>query len=265
MGGSLARALAELEARPSVVGWSPSAEERDAALKAGALQDAPSGWREAVTDAELVVLATPLRVSCQLIQELASVASSDATLSDVASLKGPVARAAAAAGVTDRWVGSHPMAGSEKSGFGASTAGLFRGARVWTVAEESAASRVSSVHAFWRSVGARPAEIGSDEHDRLIAMASHLPQLTANALARVLADADISVEQLGPGGRDMTRLAASSADMWRDLLEFSSPELVQGLRALAEASERIADLLERGGLETLEEIMRLTEAWGRTS
>lgn len=263
MGGSLARALAGLERPPHTTGWSPSAGEREAALEARAVAEAPDRWQQAVAGADLVVLAMPLRASCELFGDVAGAAPRDATLSDVASLKDPVGRAAEEASATARWVGCHPMAGSEESGFGASRPDLFRGVRVWTVGSPEAASRTARVHALWRSVGARPAEIGAQEHDRLMAAASHLPQLAANALALVLAEAGIEPEQLGPGGLDMTRLAASGASMWRDLLEHASPELARGLRELAATLERVAALLDAGDLDGIEELMRATRAWRR--
>jgi cyclohexadieny/prephenate dehydrogenase len=261
MGGSLARALAELPDRPRVTGWSPEGVEREAARRAGVVHAAPESWREAVTEAELLVLATPLRASCDLLQELVATSPPKATLTDVASLKAPLMRVAAAAGAERRWVGSHPMAGSEASGFGASTSSLYRGARVWTVASPAAGERVGRVHAFWRSLGARPAEIDAEEHDRLMSLASHLPQLTANALATVMMDAGIKPEQLGPGGLDTTRLAASSADLWKDLLEHASPDLIRGLRDLSAAAARIADMLDEGDVAGVADMMRSTKAW----
>jgi prephenate dehydrogenase len=261
MGGSLARGLSALERRPRVVAWSPQLEEREAAVGAGVVDDAPSEWRDAVAEADLVVLAAPLRASCELLGAVAAAAPATATLSDVASLKAPLARAAEAAGVTSRWVGCHPMAGSEASGFGASKSDLYRGARVWTVAGAGATGRVPAVQALWRSLGARPAEIDAEEHDRLMARVSHLPQLAANALATVLMEAGIRPDQLGPGGRDSTRLAGSSADLWKDLLEHASPELVKGLRELSSTADRVADVLERKDMETLAEMMRATRDW----
>lgn len=261
MGGSLARALAGLPDPPHVTGWSPRAAEREAALGAGAVAEAPPAWQEAVAGADLVVLAAPLRASCDLLVEAAAMTSEKTTLSDVASLKAPLARTAAEAGVSGRWVGAHPMAGSELSGFEASRADLYGGARVWTVAAPGAAQRVGRVHALWRSVGARPQEIDAAAHDRLMARASHLPQLAANALASVLSDAGVTPGELGPGGRDTTRLAASGPGLWRDLFEHASPELAEGLHALAGAAERIATLLEEGDLDALEDLMRSTRAW----
>ena len=261
MGGSLARALAELPERPRVTGWSPRREERDAAVGAGVVHAAPASWRDAVGDADLLVLATPLRASCELLEEIVERAPATATLSDVASLKAPLMRAAAQAGVESRWVGCHPMAGSEASGFGASTPSLYRGARVWTVAWGDAKERVPRVHALWRSIGARPAEIDAEEHDRLMSLASHLPQLAANALATVMMDAGIRPDQLGPGGRDATRLAASSAELWKDLLEHASPDLIRGLRELSGTAARIADMLDAGEVDAVADLMRTTKAW----
>lgn len=264
MGGSLARALSELADKPRVTGWSPQPAEREAALAAGAIDAAPAEWRAAVGDAELVVLAAPLAVSCAMLGQVAEAAPSDATLSDVASLKAPLARAAAAAGLTARWVGSHPMAGSEASGFAAAKSALYRDARVWTVADRQAGARVPRVHAFWTSIGARPVEIEAERHDRLMALASHLPQLASNALAAVLMEAGIGPEELGPGGRDTTRLAGSSADLWKDLLGYASPDLPRALRDLAAGADRMADLLERRDIEAIAEIMRATRTWRAT-
>jgi prephenate dehydrogenase len=261
MGGSLARALSELADKPRVTGWSPLPAEREAALAAGAIEVAPAEWQAAVRDAELVVLAAPLAVSCAMLAQVAEVTPKDATLSDVASLKAPIARAAAAAGVAARWVGSHPMAGSEASGFAASKSGLYEDARVWTVADHSAGARVARVHSFWKSVGARPQEIDAESHDRLMALASHLPQLASNALATVLKDAGLRPDQLGPGGTDTTRLAGSSADLWKDLLGYASPDLARGLRDLAAGADRMADLLDRRDIEAIADIMRATRTW----
>jgi prephenate dehydrogenase len=264
MGGSLARALNRLEPAPMVLGWSPVEGERAEAVEAGAVGSAPADWHAAVEAAELVVIAAPLRASCELVGRLAEATSAGTTITDVASLKAPLAAAAADAEAQDRWVGSHPMTGSEESGFAASRAELYEGARVWTVAHEAAEARVAPVHAFWTTLGARPKAIEAEEHDRLMAMASHLPQLVANALASVLERHDVPHDRLGPGGTDMTRLAASSPEMWREIFEHASPELVAGLRALADGAGEIASLLESGDLGGIERLMTATRAWSRT-
>ena len=184
-----------------------------------------------------------------------------ALLSDVASLKEPVERAARAAGLEDRWVGSHPMAGSEGSGFDAGRADLYDGARVWLVADDAAGAARDRVAALWEAVGGRPAPTGAAEHDRLMALASHLPQLTANGLARVLDDAGVTRDALGPGGRDMTRLAASAPGMWTDLLAEAPAELPEALEALASELRAMADEVRAGRMDSVAERMERTGRW----
>jgi prephenate dehydrogenase len=266
MGGSLAKALSALGGEaPSLVGWSPREEERSAAVEAGAVSEAPSSWEEAVEDAALVVVAAPLDATCRLLKELAEATSPDTLVTDVASLKVPVARAASAAGLDARWVGSHPMTGSEESGFTASRTDLYAGARVWTVAAPEAAAAVRDVEALWRSLGSRPEPIQPEEHDRLMALASPLPQLVSNVLASVLDQGGVPRDRLGPGGADMTRLSASGAVMWRDILEHASPQLIAGLRRVARTSDELAHVLERGDLDRVEDLMNATRAWSRGS
>jgi len=92
-------------------------------------------------------------------------------------------------------------------------------------------------------------------------LVSHLPQLVANALASVLEHEDIRPSMLGPGGRDMTRLASSSPEMWLDLLAHASPDLVAALRAVGREADRLARLVEGAELGELSDVMRRTRAW----
>lgn len=268
MGGSLARGVSSLALAERITGWSPRSTERDAALTAGAVGFAAADWRNAVSDADLVVLAIPLAATVDLLPELAAATPASTTLTDVASLKAPLARAAVAADVTSRWVGAHPMAGGETSGFWASRADLYEGARVWTVRAGAgeASGGPSDIHqrrvdGLWRGLGAEPTPIDAEEHDRLMGLVSHLPQLVSNVLASVLLEEGVDPRHLGPGGRDMTRLAAGNPLMWLDLLEHASEELVEALRSLGREAARAADLLEQRDLEGLELLMKRTRDW----
>ena len=263
MGGSFARALTGTAAA-EVRGWSNDADERRAALSAGAVMAAPTNLKEALRDADLVVLATPLQAACRLISDIAAdPLRRDATIMDVSGLKTPVALAAAEAGVGSRFVGAHPMAGSEASGFSASRPDLFDGVLVWIVAEPEAGAHTEKVEALWRSVGAKPVRTSAAIHDRLMALVSHLPQLTANLLAAALDNAGISPDDLGPGGRDMTRLAASNPEMWEGLLEGVHPDLVQTLRTMAGSFQSMADDLEGADVEAIVSLMEKTRTWRR--
>jgi prephenate dehydrogenase len=263
MGGSLARALRGLARPPEVVGWSPDAGEVRAAMAARALdQDAPDP-EAAARAADLVVLAAPLGACIDLVARLAPELPPATILTDVASLKAPMARAARAAALEDRWIGSHPMCGSADSGFAASRADLYHDARVWLCAHEAAGPHLPALRRFWVSVGGVTAPMDPDGHDALMARVSHLPQLVANALASVLADAGVDPADLGPGARDMTRLAGSSPDVWRDLLAAAPEELPRRLRDAARAVEELAELLDAGDVDAVARRMAETRAWRR--
>ena len=117
MGGSLAKALHEGEEPCHVVGWSLSDADLDAAERAGVISRRASSLEEAARDVDLLVLAVPLAATCELVGRLAPSLGGDAILHDVASLKGPVQAAVLEHGLERRWVGGHPMCGSEASGF----------------------------------------------------------------------------------------------------------------------------------------------------
>ena len=132
-------------------------------------------------------------------------------VTDLASLNRPVLERLAGTPLAARMVSSHPMVGSEASGFSASRRALYRKGRVHLSARQEAQREVRDrVEGFWRSLGARPAWTSAREHDELMVMVSHLPQLVSNALAGALDSAGVSPSGLGPGGQDMVRLAGSS-------------------------------------------------------
>lgn len=261
MGGGLARSLALLPDPPSRVGWSPDPLEGTEALEDGVLTHAAETVEEAVEEADLVVLAAPLPACVTLVPRALAAMPHAAVLTDVASLKAPVEAAVERAGGRDRWVGSHPMCGSAESGYRASRADLYRGARVWLVAPPEARDALRRVAAFWRSVGASPEVTHSAEHDGLMALTSHLPQLTANALARVLADAGVGTSALGPGGADMTRLAASAPEVWEGILAHAVPDLGEALRALARRLEELASRTDARDTAALARFMEATRTW----
>lgn len=261
MGGSLARAVTGRRMAERVTGWSPDSGEREAALAAGAVDVTVRDWAEAVEDADVVVLAVPLGAAVRLLPGVADTTGPEATLTDVTSLQRPVMEAAERSGAAGRWVGAHPMAGAESSGFSASRPDLYDGARVWLVAHEATDHHIRGVERLWRGVGGEPRSIGADAHDRLMALVSHLPQLVSNALASTLDGAGVTSDRLGPGGSDMTRLAASDPSMWLDLLDHASPVLIDALRTLGTELEELANFVEAGDMEAIDALMRRSRAW----
>jgi prephenate dehydrogenase len=263
MGGSLAKALRRHESPPEVIGWALDGGDLDGALQDGAIARRAESPEEVAGNADLLVLAVPLRATCDLVASLAPHLAADAVVHDLASLKVPVMEAAAAAGVADRWVGGHPMAGSELSGWAGARADLYSEARIWLTGDTAPAHAFGAVERFWEGLGARPSPIDAGAHDERMALASHLPQLTANLLGSLLAEAGLAAGDLGPGGRDTTRLAASGPDMWLDILAFASPALTGALRDLARRSAELADQLEGGQEPRVRELMEGSRAWRR--
>lgn len=219
IGGSLAHDLTGLGRR--VVGVDRDPRTLDAALAAGTVAEAfgAADLEDALAAAELVVLAAPVRELPALVERVARVASAGAVITDVGSTKRSVVAAAEAAGIADRFVGAHPMAGDTRSGWPAARPGLFSGVPVWLCPARGATiTAITRVEDLWRRVGAVPRSIDPAAHDRLLAWSSHLPQLVASALAGALDDADVPRHELGPGGRDTTRLSASDPAVWTDIL-----------------------------------------------
>lgn len=261
IGGSLVRSFARLPSRPRVMGSSVDARDREGAERVPGVSVHEDG-AEIVEKADLVIYAVPLGATVELIGAHADRIRADAVVTDVAGLKRPVLDAARRAGLGDRFVGSHPMAGGEGSGFAAGRADLFEGARVWLCADPAAARHpLRRLAEFWAGLGARPETVDAAEHDRLMVRVSHLPQLVSNALALALEEAGVAPADLGPGGRDMTRLAGSSPAMWADLLAHAGGDAAGLLRAVAAHVEGLAEDLEAKRIDAVSAAMKRTRAW----
>jgi prephenate dehydrogenase len=141
---------------------------------------------------------------------------------------------------------------------------LYKGARIWLVAGDAAADDVTRVEGFWRSLGGEPRVISADEHDALMVWISHLPQLTSNALATALLQAGHGKGSLGPGGRDMTRLAGSGPEMWEDLLNYAPSGLQEALKAVEDTLSEFRFQLAKGDSKKIAEQMERTRKWSRS-
>jgi prephenate dehydrogenase len=222
--------------RPEVLG---KAEELGAVDRASTLKE--------VREADLVVLAAPISKVTALISELAP---TDALVTDVASAKGAIVRAAERENL--RFVGGHPMAGSQLAGVAHAKAGLFHGARYFlTTTERTDPDDYREVSGFVRELGAVPTAVDPEKHDLLMAALSHLPHLMAAALLKVASD--ISPEALsfaGPSFRDLTRVGASNPALWSDILAENAPALGEALAHFAGAMAQLgSEIKDRKAIE----------------
>jgi prephenate dehydrogenase len=253
IGGSLAW-QARLAGIPRVVGVSASRAEGVQALRTSAITELADTPAKAVRGAELVVLAVPAQATLELIGRLHSLLEPGALLTDVCSVKSPVVARATAEGLGDRFAGGHPLAGTHGSGFAAARADRLRGCVVYicetgSPGGDQAARRVMS---FWEQVlEAQPVLIDAAAHDRQLAWTSHLPQAVASALAKALADRGLAGVSFGTGARDTTRLAASSPDMWIDILLYNRAAVVEALEATEHSLGDLRSLVAAGDADGL--------------
>ncbi|MBO9625978.1 MAG: prephenate dehydrogenase [Microbacterium sp.] len=193
----------------------------------------------------LVVVAVPPDVTADVIEaELRRYP--DAVVTDVASVKLEPFRALTARGVDlTRYIGSHPLAGRERGGAISARADLFIG-RPWVVCRDgdTRAADLSLVEALALDVGAMPLEMTPEEHDRSVALTSHVPQVVASLLAGRLAEAEEGALRLsGQGVRDTTRIAASAPELWVQILGANAAPVVEILDALAADLREVSDAL----------------------
>jgi prephenate dehydrogenase len=265
IGGSLAW-QARLAGIGRVVGYSPSRGEGVAALRASAVTEVADSPTRAVLGAELVVLAVPPGPTLDLIGRLGPSLEPGATLTDVCSLKAPVMARAAECGLGDRFAGGHPLAGTHDSGFTAARPDRLRGCVVYVCETASAdGARVArGVMRFWEEVlQAQPILIAAEAHDRQLAWTSHLPQAVAYVLAKALADRQLGGVSYGAGARDTTRLAASSADMWLDILLQNRAPLVEALSSVESRVGDLRRLIETGDRRGLEHYLETAREFRR--
>jgi len=245
IGGSLARALREARAVGEIVGYGRSLGNLQQAVELGVVDRAAVSAADAARGADMIVLAVPVGAMTEILGEIAAAVDDGGVITDVGSVKGgviEVARQALGARFA-RFVPGHPIAGTEQSGVAASLADLFAGRRVILTPEaETDPGALASVRAMWSVAGAEVVAMSAAEHDRILAVGSHLPHLLAFALMDLVVRRDdhrAVFQCVGNGFRDLTRIAASDPVMWRDIC-FANREAV--LEVLRQYRDNLAEL-----------------------
>ncbi len=256
LGTSLGLAAKQRRVARRVLGVAPlgrSTASLQRAGELGACDEWWSGFDHRLAAADLVVLCAPVRSIPRLAADLMPFLGPHALVTDVGSAKSALVAAAARwTGNDPRFVGSHPMAGSERRGPEAASAELFAGRPCFVTPPDgrpnAAAERVA---AFWRGLGMRVSYKTPAEHDALVARISHVPHVAAAALARAAEDADLP--HVGQGFRDTTRVAGGGPDLWTEILGDNAAPVAAGLRALAAELAACAAALDRGDAAFVEQ------------
>jgi prephenate dehydrogenase len=263
IGGSVAL-QAKRAGVPTVLGWSPEPAERVAAAQRGALDDAPPRAADVARAVELLVLAAPPAANLELLAALQPHLPAGALVTDVGSVKRAVVSRADALGLGARFAGGHPLAGTHERGFAAARLDLFRGAVVYVTPTRDGNGAAREIAHFWESVlEAHAVLIDAAQHDRQLALTSHLPQATASLLANYLALAAPPGATLGSGARDTTRVAASDPALWTEIFLMNRDELLVALRALEEPLGELERALEVGDAAGLKAWLTRAADWRR--
>lgn len=255
IGGSFALALRQAGFAGEIVGVS-SASTIEAALSRGVITRSAS-LAEAAGECDLLYLAQPIRQILSTLESLKGKLKPGALVTDVGSTKAAIVAKAIEALGDGSFLGAHPMAGKELRGVAAAESSLFQGRTYFLCAPHAKVLDHPVAEEFVEFVekfGARPVLIGAEDHDRLVSMTSHLPQLASTALSAMLSrllDPRNAVNGAGPGLTDMTRLAQSSHDLWADILATNMAAIDRALslyiKELQEVRQQLAqqDLRQR--------------------
>jgi len=203
----------------------------------------------AIPSADLIVLAAPVRQNIDLLGEIGRSLKTPAVVTDVGGTKQSIVNAAQGLPETLTFVGGHPLGGAERGGFGFARPDLFVG-RPWIFTPDGPRARdaVDRLSRFVTRLGARPATVTAEEHDHLMAVLSHLPQLTVTALMGVVG-ASVQGDRLtlaGQGLVDTTRLASSPASVWRDICTTNPDAIGDALDRLIARLQEMRAALQQG-------------------
>ena len=260
IGGSLARALRRANFCQRVVGCGRSESELNKAVALDVIDHYELDIANAVTNADIVVLAVPLGAMENVLRNMVGHLKPSAVVTDVGSAKESVVLAARRAfgAVPNQFVPGHPIAGTENSGVEASFAELFQQRRViLTPLPETDATATALVRKMWSATGATVDEMSVAQHDAMLAATSHLPHLLAYTLVDTLLQADSSEQifRFAAGGfRDFTRIASSDPVMWRDICLANREAIVAMLERFRQQLDVVQNAIEQGDGFSLKEM-----------
>lgn len=261
LGGSLGLALKAQGLSEKVVGIGRNRQRLQLAFEKGAVDEVSTDLSEAASGIDLLVIATPVELIPDFAEQAAEKMKPGSIITDVGSTKERIVVESEKRleGGLVHFIGSHPMAGSEKTGVQAARKELFQGAICFvTPSDRTAIEALDIVEQLWKSVGGRTQIVSPDKHDRLVAISSHLPHLLASMLSYYAKDQHKALEELtlaiGTGFKDTTRIAAGSEELWTDICLHNKDNLID---TLTEFKSLLEQLLAELGAENVDEIERI--------
>jgi prephenate dehydrogenase len=258
IGGSIGLALRERKLARKIVGVGRRQTSLDAARKVGAIDHGVTNLADGVSEAQLLVVATPVDLIAERVIQAAAVAPTDALITDAGSTKESIVTMVdsglAGRRSGPRFVGSHPLAGDHRTGPEHARADLFDGRTVVvTPTESTRTAAVTEISGFWQSLGATVTTMSPARHDAALAITSHLPHLAAVALA---AATPSELLHLTAGGwRDTTRIAGGDPKLWQAILVANRTRVLEAIDLLDEMLGKVRETLDEGDYESLTSIL----------
>jgi len=230
IGGSLGLALEEKRIAKKIIGVGRREESLKVALERNEVDEITTDLVSGVKDADLVVIATPLKLTVETFKKIIPHLKKECVVTDVGSVKGPILERID----NPLFIGGHPLAGSEKKGPQAARADLFREATVvLTPVEKTDEKALALVKGMWQNLGAKVLFLSPEIHDELVAFTSHLPHILATSLTNLIREVAEREERvlslMGEGFRDTTRIAASPPSMWKDICLTNREEISKAI------------------------------------
>ena len=264
IGGSLALALKQSGFKGEITGIGRREDNLIRAKEMGMIDTFSTNHADGVNNADLVVLASPVGQFEEIANNIKNNLKTGSIVTDVGSVKTNIVKkldTIMPQGVS--FVGAHPIAGKECSGIDASNGELFRNAKcIITPSPSSAVHAIEEVIGLWESVGAVILHMSPEEHDLIFAAVSHLPHVIAYATVNTIMEVNPNILHFGGTGlKDMSRIALSPADLWRDICAFNKDEVLKVLNKFSSSISNLTDLIEKSDWSGLEkEFMRAQEA-----
>jgi len=252
LGGSIAKGLREISTETEIVAIGRSLEKLKPALADGVVNVISSYDDYSLSEVDLVVVSVPVIISISMIRDILNRPDLEkhALVIDVGSVKGSIEREILEMENAARFVGCHPMAGSEKMGYEHSSGELYKNASV--IIAPSSKNReedIERISGLWRSLGARITIVSGERHDELVAYTSHLPHLVSSLVVRMLEKGVSGIEPeyltdfIGNGFRDVSRIAAGSPDMWRDIIALNKDNINRSIGELIEYLNELREMV----------------------
>ena len=258
IGGSLAKALKSNHLAKTVFGFGRDQARLEEARKSNIIDELSTNIEQAVSNAEIVVIATPVGSFQKILEEIKPFLSKESIITDVGSTKSDIVDMVkdVLGDQSHCFIPAHPIAGKERSGFEASDAKLYIEKKVIvTPLENNSPEKIKLIDELWRSVGAEVDYMSPESHDELLGMTSHLPHMLAFSLVNYLVDQNPSASIYAGGGfKDFSRIASGDAIMWRDICLQNKDQIISHLRGYQSTLDDLLSALDDEDSEKLEKL-----------